>query len=101
MLDTAIEVSPAGITQQASSSVNLTCTVSGMSSPPLSYQWTSTCSGDCFVLEGDTEALAESSLHSTDSGNHTCVVTDSLGNTGTATAEIVVSGKCSSPCSIQ
>lgn len=94
-LDVAITVMPLGVTQQASSSVNLTCAVSGISFPPLSYQWSSTCTGNCFVLAGNTPTLTESTLHSIDTGNHTCTVSDSLGNSGTATTEIVVTGKCS------
>ena len=89
-----ITVSPvAGVMQQASSSINLTCVVSGTFHPPLSYQWTSTCMGDCFVLLGRTQTLTESSLHSIDSGNHTCSVTDALGNSGMATTEIRITGK--------
>lgn len=88
-----ITVSPPGVIRQASSSINLTCAVSGTFYPPLSYQWTSTCSGNCFVLLGSAATLSESTLHSIDSGNHTCTVTDSLGNSGTATTEVVVAGK--------
>ena len=93
-LNVGITVSPvAGVMQQASSSINLTCVVSGVFHPPLSYQWTSTCMGDCFVLLGRTPTLTESSLHSIDSGNHTCSVTDALGNSGMATTEIRITGK--------
>lgn len=87
-------VNPPGVIQQASSPVTLNCGVTGVSYSPLSYQWTSTCTGSCFVLLGDTATLTQSSLHSVDSGNHTCSVTDALGNSGSATAEIVVAGKC-------
>ena len=91
-----VTVSPPGVIQQASSPVNLTCSVSGLSSPPLSYQWTSTCTGYCFVLAaGSTPVLTRPSLHSTDSGKHTCVVTDAVGNSGTATVEISVTGEWS------
>lgn len=92
-LNVAVTVSPAGVTRQASSSINLTCVVSGGSYPPLSYQWTSTCTGNCFVLAGNTPALTKSSIHSIDSGNHTCSVTDALGNSGSDTAEVVITGK--------
>ena len=37
--------------------------------------------------------LTEPALHSIDSGNHTCRVTDAFGNSGTATIEITVTGK--------
>ena len=91
-LSVEVVVSPPGVTQQASSSINLTCVVSGDSSPPYSYQWTSTCTGNCFVLQDDSPTLTQLSLHSIDAGNHTCHVTDTLGNSGTATTEIVVTG---------
>ena len=92
-LSVQVIVDPHRTTHQASSSINLTCTVMGMYSTPLTYHWTSTCTGKCFVLLGRTPTLTESSLHSIDSGNHTCTVTDALGNSGTASTEIVVSGK--------
>ena len=91
-LTVEIEVTPAGVTQQASSSINLTCVVQGISYPPYSYQWTSSCSGNCFTLLGSTPTLTELTLHSIDSGNHTCAVIDAVGNSGTATTEIVVAG---------
>ena len=87
-----IIVSPPRMIQQAASSLNLTCSPSGALLPPLSYQWTSTCSGSCFVLQGASQTLIQSSLHSIDSGSHTCQVTDDLGNTGTATVEVIVNG---------
>ena len=91
-LSVEVVVSPPGVIQQASSSINLTCVVSGDSSPPYSYQWTSTCTGNCFVLQDNSPTLTQLSLHSIDAGNHTCHVTDTLGNSGTATTEIVVTG---------
>ena len=90
-----VTVNPPGVTHRASSSINLTCTVTGMSYHPLSYQWTSTCTGNCFVPLGRTSTLIKSSIHSIDSGNHTCTVTDALGNSGAATIEIAVTGKLS------
>ncbi len=91
-LNVMVAVNPPGVTQQTSSTINLTCVVSGMPSLPLTYQWTSTCSGNCFVLLGATQTITQPSLHSVDSGNHTCSVTDALGNSGTATAEVIVTG---------
>lgn len=91
-----ITASPQGVIQQAASSLNLTCSASGALSPPLSYQWTSTCTGNCFVLQqGRSQTLIQSSLHSIDSGNHTCRITDDLGNSGTATIEVAVNGEMS------
>ncbi len=91
-LNVQITVSPPGVTKQSASSVNLTCAVVGTVSAPLSYQWTSTCTGNCFVLLGRTAMLSQPALHLVDSGNHTCTVTDAIGNSGTATAEIDVTG---------
>jgi len=45
------------------------------------------------VLGGNTSTLIRDSLHSIDSGKHTCLVTDALGNSGSATVQIVVKGK--------
>ena len=92
-LNVQVTVSPPGVTQQSASSVNLTCSVLGIASAPLSYYWTSTCIGNCFVLLGSTSILIQPALHLIDSGNHTCTVTDALGNSGTATVEINVIGK--------
>ena len=92
-LDVQILVDPPGIQHQASSSLNLTCTVSGLSNAPLTYLWTSTCDGNCFVLGSEDSTPFSNALHSIDSGNHTCTVTDALGNTGTAITEITVQGK--------
>lgn len=92
-LDVSIMVSPPGVVHQASSSLNLTCGVSGQSNTQLSYQWTSTCSGNCFVLGGRVSSLMQTALHSIDSGNHTCLVTDAFGNRGMTTVQIAVVGK--------
>ena len=40
-----------------------------------------------------SQSLTQTVLHSVDSGNHSCVVTDSLGNQGTATIQVTVTGK--------
>ena len=93
LLDVQILVDPPGIRHQASSSLNLTCTVSRLASAPLTYQWTSNCNGNCFVLHNEDSTIFSNALHSIDSGNHTCSVTDALGNIGTAMTEIVVHGK--------
>ena len=53
----------------------------------------STCSGDCFVLQQSSqEIVMRDVLHSVDSGNHTCSVVDDVGNTGSTTVEVLVSG---------
>ncbi len=82
-----------GVAKQASSSVNLTCSVSGSFTPPLTYQWSSSCTGDCFILQGTGSTRIESVLHSVDAGNHTCKVTDALGDSGSATVQIDINGE--------
>ena len=78
---------------QPGSMVVLNCSVVGASGP-LVYEWTSTCSGDCFVLEQQSESVIESGIiHSGDAGNHTCTVTDDTGNYTTATIEMQVIGE--------
>ena len=60
---------------------------------PLAYQWSSTCSGDCFISNEVTPTLSQSALRSVDSGEHTCLVTDSAGNTGFSTIQFTVTGE--------
>ena len=88
-----ITASPSGVLHQASSSLNLTCSVQGQSDAQLSYQWTSTCTGNCFVLGSTTQSITQTALHSVDSGTHTCSVTDALGNQGMATIQMTVVGE--------
>ena len=76
---------------QAGSSVTLTCQAYG-GYPPLTYNWNSTCDGNCFVLDEGTQSVQDSSLHSGDGGVHTCSVTDYVGCTGSATIQMTVSG---------
>ena len=60
----------------------------------LTYQWTSTCPGQCFVLGHANEAVVSTQyLKAVDAGIHTCTVTDSVGNRGNASIEIVTTGK--------
>ena len=89
----AITLSPPGVTKQASSPINLTCSVSGNFSASLTYEWSSTCTGNCFILQAMVPMLTKSSLHSVDSGNHTCTVSDSLGYSGSSTIEIKINGE--------
>ena len=76
----------------AGSSVSLTCDVNG-GHLPLMYEWNSTCSGDCFVHSQNTGAILQDILHSVDSGNHTCYVLDYVGHSGSASIEMVVTGR--------
>ena len=74
------------------STVILNCT-SANGFPPLEYQWTSTCTGSCFVLAQASDGVVSTNLlHSIDSGNHTCMITDNAAKTGNATFEIRVEG---------
>ena len=57
----------------------------------LMYEWTSTCSGECFV-RGNTPSISTDFLRATDSGTHTCTVTDSVGNVGSASVAISATG---------
>ena len=57
------------------------------------YEWTSTCSGNCFVRGGTTKTVSTRYLHSFDSGVHTCFINDGKGCTGNATITINVVGK--------
>lgn len=91
-LEVDIAVNPPGLIKQASSSIKLTCSASGIFTAPLSYQWNSTCSGNCFVIQATEFNITKMSLHSIDSGNHTCRVVDALGNSGSSTVQIVVKG---------
>ena len=78
---------------QVATAVNLTCNVSGVFYPPLSYEWTSNCTGDCFVLDRVVSTITQMALHATDSGTHACSVVDAVGNFGNATIEMSVVGK--------
>ena len=55
--------------------------------------WNSTCTGNCFVLQQSSQPLImKDILHAVDSGNHTCTIVDDVGNIGSATIEIRVTG---------
>ena len=78
----------------------LTCEVGATPTSPFGavvYEWTSTCSGECFVLRMSpgtaAAAISTQFLKAVDSGTHTCTVTDSVGNRGSASVNIVTTGK--------
>lgn len=71
--------------------MTLTCQAYG-GYPPLTYSWNSTCDETCFVLGEETQSVREDSIHSGDSGIHTCLVTDYVGHSGTAAIQMTVSG---------
>lgn len=76
------------------SMVKLTCSAGG-GFGPLVTKWTSTCTGSCFILQQSAlDSITTNILQSVDGGNHTCTVLDDVGNSGSATIEMVVSGMC-------
>ncbi len=77
---------------RAASSLALTCKVAGLQGN-LTYNWNSDCSGGCFTQGKSTQSVEKLALQSTDSGFHTCTVTDPGGCTGNATVEIKVTGE--------
>lgn len=76
----------------AGSSITLMCHVDGNYVRPLRYQWSSTCSGACFVTSQQASMISTSILHSTDSGDHACYVEDDVGHTGEDTYTVTVTG---------
>ena len=74
----------------AASALTLSCEVEEVDEVGIIYEWTSTCSGNCFVRGGTTQTVSTRYLHSYDSGVHTCTVYDGKGCTGNATITINV-----------
>ena len=70
----------------------LTCEVTGSTSN-LHYTWTSTCFGDCFVLERKVSRVFGIPLEMVDSGVHTCAVCDDNGDCSTANITLRVTGE--------
>jgi len=100
VLDVRVTSEPNGPTYQAATPVHVMCRVSGDYYTPVTFQWNSTCTGDCFILESDLPTVNRSVLHSADSGMHTCTVIDAVGNTGSASIWMNVVGKCTTPCKL-
>ena len=73
-------------------SVVLTCYVEG-ASRNVSYLWSSTNPNSSFVVNQTTSTVSETMLTSNDTGNHTCSVSDSDGNSGSSTIEMQLIGK--------
>ena len=84
-------------TSQVGTPYSLACQVGLSPTPPtgaVTYEWTSTCSGICFVLSQSTaDTVSTQYLKAVDSGAHTCTVTDSVGNQGSASVDISTSGE--------
>jgi len=75
----------------AGASLTLSCLVGG-GHQPLSYIWNSTCVGECFVNNQTSQSIRTAILQSTDSGVHTCIVTDFVGHRGNASINMTVAG---------
>ena len=79
---------------RAASALTLSCEVKNVDKTAIFfYEWTSNCSGNCFV-RGDISAnVSTPYLHSYDSGVHTCTVYDDQGCVGSANITVNVVGK--------
>ena len=79
---------------RAASPLTLTCEVEGVSDySGYFFQWSSTCSGQCFVQGKLTRSISTSYLHSYDAGVHTCGAYGALGYVGSANISVNVVGK--------
>ena len=79
---------------RAASPLSLTCEVEGLDDyTGVLYEWSSTCTGNCFSREGTTRTVSTEYLYSYDTGNHTCTVYDTLGCTWNASFFVEVVGK--------
>ena len=83
-------------TSQVGTSLQLACQVGNTPTPPIGAvvnEWTSTSSGECFVLgQPGAATIGTQYLKAVDSGTHTCTVTDSVGNRGSASVNITTTG---------
>ena len=85
---------PNGPEIRAAESVALTCQAEG-GTGMYSYLWSSTCTGSCFLNNNNQNShmIYRDALRSVDSGIYMCSVTDSAGNLGSNSTEIVVVGR--------
>ncbi len=88
----SVSVSSSSNDYLVASLVTLTCEVGAGAVGPVTYLWTSTCSGECFIAGQTSATVSTSALKAADSGSHTCTVTDSVGSTGTGSIEFVATG---------
>lgn len=101
----SIEYSPLnGVTSlppnyRAATSVSLRCDAE-RATGSVRYQWSSTCSSDCFV-SGTSQTVTRDRLGTYDAGQHTCIVTDDAGNIEGATTQMSIFGKYNFSCSIK
>ena len=75
------------------SSVNFTCVAHGAIGNA-TYQWTTTGWENSFVHGEIGQNVSQEILTAFDSGIHTCMVTDELGNTGSNYTEMKLFGEC-------
>ena len=92
-ISVSIFSTPIGSEVNAAEALTLACQATG-GTGVFTYQWTSTCSGQCLLTSGNAglSSLARDAARSSDSGVYTCVVTDSAGNSGNASRQIDVVG---------
>jgi len=80
---------------RAASALSLTCVVKNEKEEDgLFFEWSSTCSGNCFAWGKTSRTISTAFLHSYDTGEYTCMVHDAInGNTGNASINVSVVGK--------
>ena len=79
---------------RAASALTLACVVEDVDqTADFHYEWSSTCTGSCFVGGITTANVSTPYLHSYDTGVHTCTVYDVLGCVGNASIVVNVVGK--------
>ena len=80
-------------TYHVATSVTLTCRVGLEAIQPVTYWWSSSCSGQCSVAGQTGNTVTISLLRSIDSGTYTCTVTDHVGNSGNGSLNFNVTGE--------
>ena len=74
--------------------LTLTCEATSGAVPPLTYSWSSTCSGECFIAsQVTTSQISTPALRAADSGEYSCTAADSVGNIGTNVITVSTEGE--------
>lgn len=73
------------------SSVNLTCRACGATGA-VTYKWSSNCT-DCLTSTATTQNVTVSVLQANYAGEHTCTAVDSIGNAGSNSTVMNLTGK--------
>ena len=76
------------VESKVASSATLTCHVGSEAVQPVSYQWSSSCSGQCSVAGQTNASDMIPLLQSIYSGSYTCTVTDDVGNSGNGSGSL-------------